>query len=90
MNALNQCRRRNNLVLSIIPENVSDNPLEAAVISILSDIDVTASSNDVEDCHRFGKPDKKQIQRRLSLNWSTESSVKRLFCSEEFSQSGQV
>ena len=52
------------------------NQLEATVISIFSDTDVTASSNDIEDCDRFGKPNKqkkKQSQRRLSLDWLAES-----------------
>lgn len=57
LNVPNQCRRRNNLILS---ENVPDNLLEAMVISAVSNIDVRAGSNDdVEDCNRFGKPDKK-------------------------------
>ena len=37
-NALDQYRRKNNLVLSSIPENVSDNQLESTVTPTLSDM----------------------------------------------------
>ena len=57
INALEQYGRRNNLVLSGIPDTVADE-LKSTVISVLGDIDVEVESSDIEDCHRIGKPDK--------------------------------
>ena len=53
--ALEQYGRRNNLVISGIPDSVQDSDLESTVTSILSDIDVNVESREVEDCHRIGK-----------------------------------
>ena len=57
-NALVQFGRRNSLVLSGIPESVSEDVLEKSVITVLADIDVSVKSQDIEACHRFGKPDR--------------------------------
>lgn len=62
--ALEQYVRRNNLVLSGIPDTIADDELENIVISVLGDIDIDANiddkvkSLDTEDCNRIGKPDK--------------------------------
>ena len=53
--ALEQHGRRNNLVISGIPDSVQDSELESTVTSILSDIDVNVESREVEECHRIGK-----------------------------------
>ena len=58
VNALEQCGRRNNIVVSRIPGHVSERDLEETVISVLSDIEVNVSANDVEAFHRIGKPDR--------------------------------
>ena len=57
VNALEQYGRRKNIVASRIPAHVSERDLEETVISVLSDIEVNVSPNDVEACHRIGKPD---------------------------------
>ena len=44
-----------NVVLSGIPDSVSDDILEESVISVLADIDVFLVHQDIEACHRFGK-----------------------------------
>ena len=54
VNALEQYGRRNNIVASGIPVHVSYRDLEETVISVLSDIEVNVSPNDVEACHRIG------------------------------------
>ena len=46
--------RRNNVVFSGIPENVPDNNLESAVISVFSDINVQVEPRDIEEYHRIG------------------------------------
>ena len=58
VNALEQYGRRNNIVVSGISGHVSKRDLEETVISVLSDIEVNVSANDVEACHRIGKPDR--------------------------------
>ena len=55
--ALEQYGSRNNIVVSGIPTHVSDRYFGETVISVLSDIEVNVSPNDVEACHRIGKPD---------------------------------
>ena len=45
--ALEQYGRRNNLVISGIPDSVQDSELELTVTSILSDIDVNVESLDL-------------------------------------------
>ena len=57
VNALELYGRRNNIVVSGIPVHVSDRDLEETVISVLSEIEVSVSPNDVEACHRIGKAD---------------------------------
>ena len=51
--------RRNNVVFSGIPENVPDNNLESAVISVFSDINVQVEPRDIEEYHRIGQPTSK-------------------------------
>ena len=53
-NDLAQYGRRNNVVFSGIPENVPDNNLESAVISVFSDINVQVEPRDIEEYHRIG------------------------------------
>ena len=58
-----QYGRRNNIVLSGIPESVSEDVLEESVILDLADIDVSVESQDIETCHRFGKPDRDKSKK---------------------------
>ena len=48
LNSLDQHGRRNNIVLSDIPECVTDNVLEAILVSILADIDADVDLNALE------------------------------------------
>ena len=57
-NTLEYYGRRNNIVVSGIPGDVSERDLEETVISVLSEIEVNVSANDVEACHRIRKPDR--------------------------------
>ena len=58
VNALEQYGWRNNIVVWGIPGHVSERDLEETVISVLSEIGVNVSTNDVEACHGKGKPDR--------------------------------
>ena len=62
---LEQYDWRNNLILSVIPDNISDDDLEETVTSILSDIDVQVTVNDVETCHRIGQSDKNKSKKTI-------------------------
>ena len=55
-NSLAQYGRKNNTVISGIPDSI-DNNLENTVTSMMSDINVNIEENDIEACHRFGKSD---------------------------------
>ena len=68
--ALEQYGRRNNLVISCIPDSVQDSDLESTVTSILSDTNVNVESRELEDCHRICKSNngsKKTVIR--FINW---------------------
>ena len=54
-NHLEQYGKRNNLKITGIPDDVSDENLEEKVIQVLSEIQVSVSSSDIEACHRIGK-----------------------------------
>ena len=56
-NSLAQYGRKNNIVISGIPDSIDDNNLENTVIFMMSDININIEENDVEVSHRFGKPD---------------------------------
>ena len=56
-NNLEQYGRRNNVIISGIPDSVDNNQLEGPVTEILTDININVASNDIEACHRIGKKD---------------------------------
>ena len=67
-NSLAHCGRRNNAVLTRIPEIVKGNELEDVVLKIFNDIDANVQSSNIEICHRFSKPEQeKSKKRRQSL-----------------------
>ena len=61
-NDLEQYGRRNDIVISGIPDSANINHLEGSVTEMLSDIDVMVTSNGIEACHRIGK--KSRINRQ--------------------------
>ena len=58
-NDLAQYGRRNNVVFSSIPENMSDNSLKKTVILVFSDIDIETALRHIDPCHEVGKPTSK-------------------------------
>lgn len=54
-NHLEQYGRRNNLEISGIADDVSDENLECKVIEVLKEIQVDVATSDIEACHRIGK-----------------------------------
>ena len=82
MNQVKQYGRRNNVVVSGIPDDVADDDLEDAVTSIMEDVDVIFQNGDVEACHRIGKSDqktssKKTIVRFINCKYCKEALVNR-------------
>ena len=55
-NSVEQYDRRNNIEITGIPDDIEDKNLEHSVIEIFKAADIQISHNDVEDCHRIGKP----------------------------------
>ena len=78
-NALAQYGRRNNIVLSGIPESVSEDVLEESEISVLADIDVSVESQHIEACHRFSKPDRDKSQNTTARFVNRKNCTKVLF-----------
>ena len=74
-----QYGQQNNIVLSGIPESVSEDVLEESVISVLADIDVSVESQDIEACHRFGKPDRDKSQKTIVQFVNRKNCKKVLF-----------
>ena len=51
--ALEQYTRRNNLEISGIPNNISDEDLETKCIEILEAVDISVDNSKIEVCHRL-------------------------------------
>ena len=82
MNQVEQYGRRNNIVISGIPDDVDDDDLENAVTSIMEDVDVIVQNGDIEACHRIGKSDqetssKKAIVRFINHKYCKKALVNR-------------
>ena len=55
---------------------VSEDVLKESVLSVLADIDVLVEIQDIEVCHRFGKPDRESPRKQLCVLWTEKSSRK--------------
>ena len=54
-NKLEQCTRKNNIEIQGIPSTVNDNLLEDEMTDIFSQLNISISKSDIEDCHKLGK-----------------------------------
>ena len=52
-NNLEQYGKRNNIIISGIPDSVDNSQLEESVTEILTDINIDVASNDIEACHKL-------------------------------------
>ena len=73
VNSLNQYGRRSKTVFTGIPSSVNDEDLEFTVTSILIDIDVAVDTNDIEDCHCFGKIDSESKSKKTIVRFVNKS-----------------
>ena len=54
-NKHDQYTRRNNFEIHGIAAEVNDDQLEEKVIDIFSQLNISISKSDIEDCHQLGK-----------------------------------
>ena len=76
VNQVKQYRRRNNIVISGIPD-VTDDDLEDAVTSIMEDLDVIVQNGDIEVCHRIGKSDQKTSGKKIIVRFINHKYCKK-------------
>ena len=79
-NHLEQYGRRNNLEITGISDDVSDENLEGKVIEVLNEIQVDVSRSDIEACHRIGKSknsSKKIIVRFINRKYAKNALLNR-------------
>ena len=89
-NNLEQYGRRNNIVISVIPDSVDINELEESVTEILTDIDVNVTSNDIEACHRIGKKDKRINSTKTIIRFVNRKHAKKaLFNKKRLNQNNK-
>ena len=65
--------RRNNIVISGIPDDICDDKLENAVISIIEDVDVIIQNDDIKAY--WGKSEKKTSRKKIFVRF-----VNRKYC----------
>ena len=82
-NCFAQYGRRSNIVLSGIPNSTDDNNLENTVISMMSDINVNIKENDIEACHRSGKPDVKSKSKKTVVLFVNKKNYNKVFENEK-------
>ena len=79
-NHLEQYGRRNNLEITGIPDDVSDENQEEKVIQILCEVQVNVSSSDIEACHHVGKSknsSKKTIVQSINRKHAKKALINR-------------
>ena len=77
-NSLAQYGRRNNIVISGIPDFIDDNNLENTVISMMSNINVYIEENDIEVCHWFGKPVTSKSEKTI-VRFANKKNCNKIF-----------
>ena len=75
INHIEQYGRRNNVIISGIPDDINDNDLESTVTKLMKDVDVYIDSGDIEACHRIGKSDHKTSSKKTIVCF-----VNRKYC----------
>jgi len=84
----NQYNRRNNIELSGIPNEISDDELEDKVIEILKKIDVEVEDKDIEACHRL--PSRKDTTKVIIRFVNRKKSEKCLKLKKKLSKLNMV
>ena len=76
-NHLEQYGKRNNLEITGIPDDVSDENLEEKVIHVLSEIQVNVSSSDIKACHRIGKSKNSSKKKKTIVQFINRKHAKK-------------
>ena len=75
--SINQVKKygsRNNIIISGIPDDKSDNDLESTIIDIMKDV-VNIKSSDIEACHKIGKSDRRTASKKTIAHF-----INREYC----------
>ena len=88
-NNLKQYGRRNNIIISGIPDSVDNNQLEDSVTEILTDINVNVESNDIEACHRIGKKDSRIGSTKTIIRFVNKKHTKQALYNKKKTFSSQ-
>ena len=75
VNLFGQYRRKNNIAIAGIADDIPDDNLEDAVTSIMEDVDVFIQNGDIEACPKIGKSDKKTSSKETIVQF-----VNRKYC----------
>ena len=76
---MDQYQRKNNILISEIPDSINHNNLENTVISMMSNVNVNIAENDIEACDRFDKPDGRSNSKKRIVRF-----VNRIICNKIF------
>ena len=76
-NQVEQYGRRNNIVISGIPDDISDNDLERTVINIMKDVDVDINSSDLEGCHKISKSGRRTASKKTVVRFRNRKYCKK-------------
>ena len=79
-----QYDRRNNIVISSIPDDISDNDLERTVIDIMKVVDVYINSSYIEACHRIGKSDRRIASKKTIVRFINRKYYKKALLKNNF------
>ena len=82
-NHFDQYGRRKNIVLSRIPDDVTNNRLNSKVISLLSDIKVTVEPKDIENYHRIKKPHNANNPKETIIRFVNQMNCKKYLQNKE-------
>ena len=87
INNLEQYGKRNNVIISGIPDSLNVNQLKESATEILIDINVNVAGNDVESCHRIGKKDTRISSTKTIICFVNRRHAKQaLYNKKKFSQ----
>ena len=87
INNLEQYGKRNNVIISGIPDSLNVNQLKESATEILIDINVNVAGNDVESCHRIDKKDTRISSTKTTICFVNRRYAKQaLYNKKKFSQ----
>ena len=87
INNLEQYGKRNNVIISGIPDSLNVNQLKESATEILIDINVNVAGNDVESCHRIDKKDTRISSTKTTICFVNRRHAKQaLYNKKKFSK----